>query len=75
MESDAESTRPSGRWSTVFLGVLWATLGVWLLSSGDTGPGVGMLTLAGAHGLALVSPRVNAFLFAPIFRRKSRRAS
>jgi hypothetical protein len=52
------------------LGVLWAILGAWLLSSGDTGPGVGMLALAGAHGVALVSPRVDAILFAPIFRRK-----
>ena len=57
------------------LGVLWATLGVWLLSSGDTGPGVAMLALAAAHGLALVSPRVDAFLFAPLFRRKSGSAS
>ena len=69
MESDGEASRPNRRGATVILGVLWATLGVWLLSSGDTGPGVGMLALAGAHGLALVSPRVDAVLFAPIFRR------
>lgn len=70
MESDVESTRQGGRRSTVILGVLWAALGVWLLSSGDTGPGVGMLALAGVHGLALVSPRVDAFVSTPIFHRK-----
>ena len=71
MESDGETTRPSRRRATMVLGVLWATLGVWLLSTGDTGAAASrMLALAGAHGLALVSPRVDAVLFAPIFRRK-----
>lgn len=56
------------------LGALWAALGLWLLSSGDTGPGVGMLVLASGYGAALASPRVEEFLFAPLFRRKSRRA-
>lgn len=69
MESDGESTRSSRRGSTLILGALSAASGVWLISSRDTGPGVGMLALAGAHGLALMSPRVEAFLFAPILRR------
>ena len=72
MERDEQSRR-SGRRSTAILGALWATLGLWLISSGDTGPGVGMLALAGVHGLAIVSPRADAFLYAPIIRRKSRR--
>ncbi|RYC13784.1 hypothetical protein [Nocardioides zhouii] len=70
MESDGEPAHRSGRTSTVVLGVLWAILGAWLISSGDTGPGVGMLLLAGAYGLAFVSPRVEAFMYTPIFRRK-----
>lgn len=54
----------------MFFAVVWAFMGAWSLSSGQTWLGVGQLVLAGALGLSLVSPRIDAFMGAPLFRRK-----
>lgn len=50
--------------------VLWAVLGLWSLSDGDTWLGVAELVLAATWTAAALSSWVADLTHAPIFRRK-----
>lgn len=70
MEGEKDATGPSPRtWNVVF-GVVWVLLGLWSLSDGQTWLGIGQLALASMYGISQVSPRVDAFMSASLFRRK-----
>ncbi len=70
MEGEKEATGPSPRTMNIFFGVVWVLMAIWSFSVGQTWIGVGQLALAGVYGLSLWSPRIEAFMTAPVFRRK-----
>ena len=70
MEEAEDATGPSRRtWSYVLAGA-GALLGIWYLSDGEVAIGIGWLALGAANFVSTRSRRVDAFLSAPIFRRK-----
>lgn len=70
MEDAKDATGPSRRtWTYVLAGVA-ALLGLWYLSDGEVAVGIGWLALGAADFVSTRSRRVEALMFAPIFRRK-----
>lgn len=75
MTTSRDHSPTSGRTWSFVLAACWGVLGLWVMSTGQTWLGLAQVALAVAYVAAALSPRVEAWNRAPLFRRKSRGAS
>lgn len=65
-------TGPSQRTWSFVMAACWGLFGLWVMSTGQTWLGLGQVALAVAYVAAAMSPRVEAWNRAPLFRRSDR---